>query len=234
MIADKTVRTQWYRQNGIDKIINQSTNDSVIFYQSSFHSNLFRVCLSLSCDFCLINIDFIIDSQNCYHFVRTILSVPFCPKTFCPYHFVRTISSKNTLSVYHFGRSPLCPHSIMSVSFCPLPIFLVTICPYLFVRTILSILFSPLPTCPVTIMSTFINRNCQKHRVVFRIANKTSLIYCPATFSLAYKRTQPVALCLGFRPILSIESIIRYSGNGLSKVLQKDPSRPVLLITFGF
>src|SRR6218665_2503603 len=32
-----------------------------------------------------------------YHFVHTILSVPFCPIPFCPYHFVR----------YYFVRSPL-------------------------------------------------------------------------------------------------------------------------------
>src|SRR6218665_2293585 len=41
--------------------------------------------------------------KNYYHFVRTILSIPFCPYHFVPYHFVRTI-----LSV------PLCP-----VPFCP-------------------------------------------------------------------------------------------------------------------
>ena len=44
-----------------------------------------------------------------YHFVRTILSIPFCPMPFCPYtilsipfcpyHFVR----------YHFVRSPVWP-----------------------------------------------------------------------------------------------------------------------------
>jgi len=31
-----------------------------------------------------------------YHFVRTILSIPFCPIPFCPYHFVR----------YHFVFAP--------------------------------------------------------------------------------------------------------------------------------
>jgi len=36
-------------------------------------------------------------SESGYHFVRTILSIPFCPITFCqytilsPYHFVHTI-----------------------------------------------------------------------------------------------------------------------------------------------
>src|SRR6218665_1361284 len=46
-----------------------------------------------------------------YHFVRTILSVPFCPIPFCPY----TILSNTILSVYHFV------HTILSVPFCPLP-----------------------------------------------------------------------------------------------------------------
>src|SRR6218665_2878221 len=46
-----------------------------------------------------------------YHFVRTILSMPFCPIPFCPY----TILSNTILSVYHFV------HTILSVPFCPLP-----------------------------------------------------------------------------------------------------------------
>src|SRR6218665_1392778 len=46
-----------------------------------------------------------------YRFVRTILSVPFCPIPFCPY----TILSNTILSVYHFV------HTILSVPFCPLP-----------------------------------------------------------------------------------------------------------------
>src|SRR6218665_613979 len=43
-------------------------------------------------------------------FIRSILSVPFCP-----YHFVHAILSNNILSVYHFVRT------ILSVTFCPLP-----------------------------------------------------------------------------------------------------------------
>src|SRR6218665_1102948 len=44
------------------------------------------------------------------HFIRNILSVPFCP-----YHFVHTIFSNTILSIYHFV------HTILSVPFCPLP-----------------------------------------------------------------------------------------------------------------
>src|SRR6218665_3676498 len=70
-----------------------------------------------------------------YHFARTILSIPFCPMTFCPYailsipfcpipfcpmtfcpyHFVHTVLSNDILSVCHFV------HTILSVPFCPLP-----------------------------------------------------------------------------------------------------------------
>src|SRR6218665_1680576 len=45
-----------------------------------------------------------------YHFVHTILSVPFCPIPFCPY---------TILSVYHFVRIPFCPYTILSIPFCP-------------------------------------------------------------------------------------------------------------------
>src|SRR6218665_3494664 len=43
-------------------------------------------------------------------FIRSILSVSFCP---C--HFVHTILSNAILSLYHFV------HTILSVPFCPLP-----------------------------------------------------------------------------------------------------------------
>ena len=49
--------------------------------------------------------------RNCYHFIRTILSIPFCPYhfvpyhfvriPFCPYHFVRGILSGTILSGHH-------------------------------------------------------------------------------------------------------------------------------------
>src|SRR6218665_1685461 len=70
------------------------------------------MCLSFICDFWLLNIILNSTELKCtqnlklYHFVRTILSIPFCPIPFCPYtilsipfcpyHFVR----------YHFVRSP--------------------------------------------------------------------------------------------------------------------------------
>src|SRR6218665_398070 len=53
-----------------------------------------------------------------YYFVRTILSLPFCPIPFCPYHFVRTILSL-----------PFCP-----IPFCPYTIFSIPFFPYHFVR----------------------------------------------------------------------------------------------------
>src|SRR6218665_3621644 len=66
-----------------------------------------------------------------YHFVHTILSVPFCPIPFCPYiilsipfgpyHFVRYHFVQ-----YHFVRIPFCPYTILSVPFCPLPFCPVT------------------------------------------------------------------------------------------------------------
>src|SRR6218665_2939639 len=76
-------------------------------------------------------------SQNIklYHFVRTILSIPFCPMPFCPctilsipfcpyhfvcYHFVRTILSATILSGHHLGTclmySTGCPSSSGSYS----------------------------------------------------------------------------------------------------------------------
>src|SRR6218665_886059 len=48
-----------------------------------------------------------------YHFVHTILSVPFCPLPFCPYHFVRTILSATILSGHPRGTS----HTHMSIRF---------------------------------------------------------------------------------------------------------------------
>src|SRR6218665_147312 len=40
--------------------------------------------------------------KNYYHFVHTILSIPFCPYHFVPYHFVRT-----PFCPYHFVRAIL-------------------------------------------------------------------------------------------------------------------------------
>src|SRR6218665_1230247 len=46
-----------------------------------------------------------------YQFVRTILSIPFCPIPFCPYHFVR----------FHFVLEPLevvQPYEMSFLYFC--------------------------------------------------------------------------------------------------------------------
>src|SRR6218665_856602 len=45
-----------------------------------------------------------IQNIKLYHFVRTILSIPFCPIPFCPY---------TILSI------PFCPYTILSIPFCP-------------------------------------------------------------------------------------------------------------------
>src|SRR6218665_208124 len=93
---DKMVRTKWYEYNGADKIINQSIKhvptDNMIFSSIPLPLGslyISSVCLALfltsgyqiSINFTLI----VIYSKTCYHFVCTILSIPFCPMTFCPY-----------------------------------------------------------------------------------------------------------------------------------------------------
>src|SRR6218665_2053936 len=123
MSLDKMARTKWYGQNGTNRTvpiklsINLSipfplTNDFFINPASTWIPLHFLRVFSTICDFwLLISINFtliVIYSKTCYHFVRTILSIPFCP-----YHFVHTILSNDILSVYHFG------HTILSVPFCP-------------------------------------------------------------------------------------------------------------------
>src|SRR6218665_3209345 len=86
------------------------------------------MCLTFIFDLWLLNIILNSTELKCtqniklYHFVHTILSVPFCPipfclytilsVLFCPYHFVR----------YHFVRSPFHTydvfHTYADASFC--------------------------------------------------------------------------------------------------------------------
>src|SRR6218665_1052901 len=54
-----------------------------------------------------------------YHFVRIILSIPFCPIPFCPI--------------------PFCMHTILSIPFCPYHFVCIPFCPNHFVHTILSV-----------------------------------------------------------------------------------------------
>src|SRR6218665_937172 len=116
MSLDKMARTKWYGQNGTNRTvpikssINLSipfplTNDFFINPASTWIPLHFLRVLSTICDFwLLISINFtliVIYSKTCYHFVRTILSVPFCP-----YYFLRAISSATILS----GHQPIsCP-----------------------------------------------------------------------------------------------------------------------------
>src|SRR6218665_949039 len=88
------------------------------------------MCLSFICDFWLLNIILNSTELKCtqnlklYHFVRTILSIPFCPIPFCPY----TILSV-PFCPYHFVRIPFRP-----IPFCPYTILSIPFCPYHFVR----------------------------------------------------------------------------------------------------
>src|SRR6218665_3705892 len=125
-IRTKWYWTKWYGQNGTDKmvrikcyryIINQSHSYCQYDFFINPASNLIPLAFLyvLIIYLCLLVTKYILNStdfkcsQNIklYHFVRTILSIPFCPMPFCPYtilsipfcpyHFVR----------YHFVRSPL-------------------------------------------------------------------------------------------------------------------------------
>src|SRR6218665_3621081 len=64
----------------------------------------FLFVLSTICDFWLLKLSInftliVIYSKTAHRFVRTILSIPFCPMTFCPMTF--------------------CPYTILSIPFCP-------------------------------------------------------------------------------------------------------------------
>src|SRR6218665_961620 len=121
MGLDKMGWTKWYRQNGMAKIlwikssINPAFIDTMIFFinpASNLTSLAFPyvliIYLLLLATKCILNSTELKCTQNIklYHFIRTILSIPFCPMPFCPYtilsipfcpyHFVR----------YHFVRSP--------------------------------------------------------------------------------------------------------------------------------
>src|SRR6218665_1308741 len=92
--------TKWYGQNGTNKIlrINSSINPALIynmiFHQSRFHFNAisFPLCaynlfVTFGYKHIILNSTELKFTQNIklYHFVHTILSVPFCPISFCPY-----------------------------------------------------------------------------------------------------------------------------------------------------
>src|SRR6218665_3667383 len=68
-----------------------------------------------------------------YHFVRTILPMPFCPISFCPY----TILSI-PFCPYHFVRIPFCPCHFVQYHFVRIPFFHTILSVYHFVHTILS------------------------------------------------------------------------------------------------
>src|SRR6218665_929893 len=103
-------------QNGADKMarIKSSIYQSIpktltirFFHQSRFHLTI----LGFLCSYHLFwtsGYEYKLNSielkyiKNCYHFVHTILSIPFCS-----YHFVHTILSNTILSVYCFVRTIL-------------------------------------------------------------------------------------------------------------------------------
>ena len=118
---DKMVWTKWHGQNGTDNIlrikssINPAPFDNMIFFINPASTltplaflYVLIIYLWLLVTKCILNSTELKCTQNIklYHFVHTILSVPFCPIPFCPYtmlsipfcpyHFVR----------YHFVRSP--------------------------------------------------------------------------------------------------------------------------------
>src|SRR6218665_2513645 len=110
-------RTKWYGSNIPNKAINQSSShlqyDFFINPASTLTPPAFFyvliIYLGLLVPRYILNSTELKGTQNIklYHFVHTLLSVPFCPIPFCPYtilsipfcpyHFVR----------YHFVRSPL-------------------------------------------------------------------------------------------------------------------------------
>src|SRR6218665_3225341 len=73
------------------------------FHQSRFHFDAFSFLLCAYHFFRLLVTKYILNStelkctQNIklYHFVHTILSIPFCPIPFCPCYFVRSILSSH-------------------------------------------------------------------------------------------------------------------------------------------
>src|SRR6218665_1294006 len=88
MVAEKISRTKWYGQNGMDRIMNYSSNpaptDNMFFalIPLPFGQNL-ALLLFVSCGYSIyIQFNSIEIYRNCYQFVRSILSVPFFP-----YHF---------------------------------------------------------------------------------------------------------------------------------------------------
>src|SRR6218665_1116099 len=58
-----------------------------------------------------------------YHFVRTILPMPFCPISFCPY----TILSI-PFCPYHFVRIPFCPCHFVRYHFVRSPLIFFALC----------------------------------------------------------------------------------------------------------
>ena len=57
-------------------------------------------------------------SQNIklYHFVRSILSIPFCPMPFCPYHFVRYHFVWSPITMAAMGNCLIKSHSVQTLS----------------------------------------------------------------------------------------------------------------------
>src|SRR6218665_2473728 len=120
MAADKMVWTKWNGQNGMAKIlrikssINPASIDTMIFHQSSFHFDAFSFPLHAYHLFVTLVTKYILNStelkctQNIklYHFVRTILSIPFCPIPFCPYTILSVPFCPYHFVHYHFVRSP--------------------------------------------------------------------------------------------------------------------------------
>src|SRR6218665_4042389 len=100
MVLDKMVWTKWYGQNGMAKIlrkkslINRSSIDTMIFFINpastltplAFPYVLIIYLLLLVTKY-ILNSTELKYTQNIklYHFVHSILSVPFCPVPFCPY-----------------------------------------------------------------------------------------------------------------------------------------------------
>src|SRR6218665_177834 len=99
MVAERISRTKWYGQNGMDRIMNYSSNpaptDNMFFalIPLPFGQNL-ALLLFVSCGYSIyIQFNSIEIYRNYYHFVRTIFSVPF----------FRTILSNAILSGHRNG-----------------------------------------------------------------------------------------------------------------------------------
>ena len=91
MVLDKMARTKWYGQNGTDKMVatfidsNRFQFNWIEFLFSNHKSQISAKPKWVWNSYCKWKLDCLINWWFYrYHFVRAILSVPFCSLPFCP------------------------------------------------------------------------------------------------------------------------------------------------------